>query len=365
MGVIFLSSLLAVLFAYLSSRIPHKSYLFEVGFVIITIVAAIRWDYACDYVRYYESFLDDYHLSGFWEDVSLGSFKEPGWAILNHIFPPNPFGFVSLVALISIFQNFVYYQFIRENVPSAHRWFAMMIYLFSTSYWIMNMSMLRQGLTITMFVFASKFIAEKKIGPSILILLIAPTIHKTAYLLLPMLFFLFVPLKKGKRIALIFIGVFFVIFFENDVLNDIVNLAFSFEKLGGYSHYIDDSDAGSFGLGGLINLIPFFVMGYFLITKFDGFNNNFKLVLFFSLISFCLLPLQIINGAFTRITTYFSVFLIVVVPVLYGQISNKPLRFALTSLFLLMLLYQYYLFMFVTDWSSTEWRNYHTVFDLL
>ena len=96
----------------------------------------------------------------------------------------------------------------------------------------------------------------------------------------------------------------------------------------------------------------------------DRINNGNKLILLLTLVSFCLLPLEISNGAFTRITTYFTVFKIVSIPVIYSQISNKPLRIVLTSIFLLMLFFQYYLFLFVTDWSSVAWRNYHTMFEL-
>ena len=364
MIVIFLSSFLAVYLSFLSSRIPRKNRLFELGFIIITIVAAIRWNYASDYMGYYDDFITEYHFNGFWSSLSAELLKEPGWAILNHFFPSTPLGFVCLTALISIFQNYVYYIFIKENVPPRHRWLAMTIYLFSTSFWLMNMSMLRQGLTITLFVLASKYIADKKVFPSIIIILIACTIHRTAFLLLPFLLLCFVPFNKGKLLSVILVGVFFVIYYEKDTLDNIVNLAFSFEKLEGYSHYIEDSDSGSFGMGALINTIPYIVMLFFLFTNFNNYNNGNKLILLLTLVSFCLLPLEISNGAFTRITTYFTVFKIVSIPVIYSQISNKPLRIVLTSIFLLMLFFQYYLFLFVTDWSSVAWRNYHTMFEL-
>lgn len=364
MVVVFISSLLAVLLAYLSSRTSRKNHLFEMGFIIITIVAAIRWDYACDYMRYYELFMTEYHISGFWVLLSSGFFKEPGWAILNNIFPSTPYGFVMLVALISIFQNFVYYQFIKENVSPAQRWFAMTIYLFSTSYWLMNMSMLRQGLTITMFVLASKYIAEKKLLPSLITLLLVGTIHRSAYILLPFLFLIFVPIKNGKWPTIVLMVAFFVVFFEKDILKDLVNMAFRFEQLEGYSHYIEDSDAGSFGLGALLNVIPFFVLFYYLNANFKSYDKYFTLILFLTLVRFCLMPVQITNGAFTRVTTYFAVFSIVTVPVIYSHIRPILLRNILTTVFMSMLFYQYYIFLFVTDWSSVSWRNYHTFFEI-
>ena len=211
MYVLLFFSLFTILLTHLESKGQLKNGM-AIGFVIMTILAVIRYDYGNDYMNYYRSYLFIIsHDFSFSIEKLTDIFREPGWTFINFLFKPfGESGFFIMVATLAIFQNWVYYRFVKGYVPIEYRWFAVFVYLFNTSLYVLNMSMLRQGLTITMLVFCIPYILEKKWLKTALIFILFSTVHSSVKFLIPFAFFGF--LKFSERRTWIIPAVYAVCF---------------------------------------------------------------------------------------------------------------------------------------------------------
>lgn len=93
MFVIIVVSLLALFFTILESKEVLRGGM-ALGFIIITIVSMIRYDYGNDYMGYYDDFNNacKYDI----EDIIIFSeyIKDSGWSFFCKLF--EPFGFLFL-----------------------------------------------------------------------------------------------------------------------------------------------------------------------------------------------------------------------------------------------------------------------------
>lgn len=100
-----------------------------------------------------------------------------------------------MVAALNIFQNVIVYKTIKKYVEKSWWPMAVFIYLFSTCLYLLNFSMMRQGLVVCVFLWSWQWIVEKKWVKTVLVLLICVNIHKSAFFLLPFAFLGFIPMK--------------------------------------------------------------------------------------------------------------------------------------------------------------------------
>lgn len=154
MEVYLSTSLVALLLTFLDSKKKLPNGMLW-GFVLITFVQAIRYGCGNDYMNYYRDFelfthesldiipkaMDYYHI-------------EPGWALINFLFQPLG-GFFSLIAAISIIENCIYFHVIKKYVIRPYWSLAFILYAFYTTIgYLINMTMIRQGLVISLFLLA-------------------------------------------------------------------------------------------------------------------------------------------------------------------------------------------------------------------
>ena len=86
MYVVLIISLLAILFTYLESQSKMKNGM-AIGFVLVALIAAIRYNYGNDYMNYYQAYQTIISHS-FTLDVQQlsGIYREPGWTLLTFLF---------------------------------------------------------------------------------------------------------------------------------------------------------------------------------------------------------------------------------------------------------------------------------------
>lgn len=337
----------------------------ELAFGIIIIVSAIRYNWGADYMNYYRGFDDIARIPNlrFLFNLFDGPFDrhegtEIGWVLLNWVF--RPFGFKGLIVFTSVFTNIVYYSFIKQYVPRKWYWLALFTYMFDTNLFFVPLSMMRQSLAMVFFVLSFKYIAEKKLLPSVLLVLVAALFHKSALVLLPFVFIGFLPKTKGKLIAVVYLVAFVVLMITKDLTTNIVMSALSlsaFESFGDYFLKMEAADA--FGLGYLSRVMTLFVPFLF---YYPDANQDFKkrLTVLVACVSFLIAPFTLIMGFLGRIDYYFGIYNIVAIPLLYNWIKKRYLKIGLLVVYIAYTLYSYNQFFKIPDWVT--FTHYQTIF---
>lgn len=367
MIVIVIVSILALLLTWLETRGTLRWGMVW-AFVLLTVIEAIHYDFGNDYMAYLSQYNEitryPFNLNAVLRE------KESGWIILNYVFVH--FGdFFGLVAFIAVIQNVIYCNFIRKYVPRKWWIMAVFIYLFNTNFYLLNMSMLRQGLAISLFVWAIPYIINKRLVIPITIILTALSIHSSAKILIPFLLWGWLPFgKRFVNIIVILVTVFMILLFTNQ---DFMQMIFNFiietdefqksDDFMSYVEYYSGNEVVTFGLGFVMNLIPFVMIGYNLLRNHKILDWQQKLFCL-SLIGAMIFPFVQIIPLISRISLYFIALTIVVIPIVYKWIPNSIIRYMAIFIFVFMTLYNYYVF-FNDSVYSNYYSTYHTIFSVL
>lgn len=343
---------ISVLFAYLSK---YKNYKFglELSFLIIILFLSIRYNYGNDYKSYLEMFKFINSTDNL--DLSFDSTQiEPGWKLLNRLF--KPLGFFSMVIATTIFQCYAYYVFIKKYVPIKWQWFAVFIYTFSAGFMLMQASMMRQAFAMSIFLLSIDYIYQKKVVHYIACVVIAYTFHQSALLMIPLIILGFCNFKINTK-WIISILLFFIstILFQQFFADKIILLTAS--QFNKYEYYIESKAEINSGVGII------FQFGLFLAILFNEKKQRMdKSILYkISALSFILIPFAFIVALITRIGMYFSIFTIVVYPLIAEGIKNKAAKYSFLVLIILWTLYSFFIF-FTSDIWKEAYSSYQTIF---
>lgn len=361
MYIVIFASLLALYFTYLESRNSMKNGM-KWGFILVTFLAVIHYDYGNDYMSYYHLYEDVVNQPFNLRSVLDGDYyHEPGWVLLCFVFKYLG-GFFALVAVLSIVQAIIIYKFIKSEVSPKNYTTAVFIYLFVTSFYLLGLSMLRQWFVACVFLGLWPLIKKRKWLVPLIVLFLCTFIHSSSRVLLPFAFWGFLPLQKSKKIYAVFLTLFIIllsIFAEwaNDLFADAISLTegdIYIERYG--TNNVDTT----IGIGFIIQLIPFFVgLNYFF--GYQKHPQDEYLMVALSILGFALLPIMQISPAVGRLGIYFSIFQITTLPTIYGEIRDARLRIGLWSLFVIVTLFNYYIF-FTKGVYVEYYHTFKTIF---
>lgn len=358
-------SIIAIYFAYIS-QFKSKNIFFELGFVLLTVIAAIQYNYGTDYMSYYDLWDQQYcsidigdFIENFFNQVS---WQEPGWILINAIFGFK-YGFFILVALISIIENYIYYRLIKEYVPIKWRWFAVFLYVAMDCLYLLNFSMLRQGFTVALFVAAVILLNKKKLWSAVTIMILSLTIHASSAVCIPFLILYFMPLKKTRTLAILLLLLTSLIFIFKNLIMGVLNLMYAFEDIGKYSAY-EQKTINGIGLGYLLAHIPNFIILYALFTSSIVLTREQKVV---ALLAFCdilITPLQFYGaGLAGRLGFYFIAFKVASIPMIYGKIKIPSVQSILFLISFFITLVVYY--NFFQTYAGGYQQGYKTILSVL
>ena len=362
MYVVLITTLFALLLTHFESKGKIRNGLFW-GFVMLTTLGVIHYDYGNDYMAYLNMYHEFNKYQFNFEYIINGDyFTDPGWTILCHAFSMLG-GFFVMVAVLNIIQNILVYRFIRSNINKTWWTMAVFIYTCSTNLYLMNFSMMRQGLVVCIFLGVWELIKNKKCWWALLVLYISTFIHKSSIILLPFAFLGFLPKGKGKTWAIVFSVLLLLLWYSGAFLNTIFSSFMDIEEIQGYIEtYSDGEITATYGIGFVLNLIPLVVGLYYLMTNKDH-DCNQKIVII-SMISFIITPFAQIIPLVGRIGTYFSIYKIAAFPLIYSSVKNHNLRYGLLFIFIFMTLYDYWNFFNVGVFAE-HYSTFHTIFEVL
>ena len=158
------------------------------GFVILSAILGLRFEYGNDYISYSQKFLA-YGLERFkFSDLTDGTISDPFWYLLNRLF--YPFGFQTMVMFLTIVGSTAYYKLVR-TLPKDLWVFGLFIYFFTNSFLPIQLSMLRQTLAMSLVIIAVLSILEKKYIYPLVLLVLASGIHSSAMICVPFILLLY------------------------------------------------------------------------------------------------------------------------------------------------------------------------------
>ena len=365
MYVVIFSSLLALFLTYLESKRGLKNGM-KYGFMLVTFIAMIHYNYGNDYESYYSAYNQVVSTPFNISAIMQGEvYREPGWALLCYLFEYLG-GFFGMVAILNVIQNVIYYRAIEKYVPKNYWVYSVFLYLFTINFYVMNFSMMRQGLTVALFFAMWPLLRDKKFWLTIPMIYALSLVHSSALILYPFAFIGFIPSGRRTTVSIAFLMVvLWLLLLTNGPLvqvlfEQIVGFDEAFESMA--QRYESSEGAGGFGLGAFIYLTPFFTLLYFLF-KDKASSEEIHIMAILSLLHVVVAPFNNIIHLVGRMAIYFNTFSIICYPIAYSLIPNKPLRYCFAALLAFIIGYDYYLFFFGDGWEA--FKEFHTIFEVL
>ena len=363
MVVLLVSGIVALLLTYFASKdeIPFG---LEIAFLLIAFIAAIHYNYGNDYSNYVRIFENitkyDFSFNGL---INHKFYRENGWALLCFIF--KPIGFLWMVVFLSIAENIAYYVFIRFYVPKNGWTLALFIYLTSKCLYVLNMSMMRQGFTIAMFVLLWPLLKNKNIPKIALagcLIWLLSTFHSSAIIIIPIIFWGFVPMKSGKINGIVLLILFLIFMFSVDLINSILISMSDIEDLQHYFSKYSDRGNTRFGFGFLLLTLPFIIGVCFLIFNKKATIEEKQIVTIASIGSL-IVPFTQVISLIGRVGYYFTPFTLASIPITYRWLPD-PWKKIFVALFLFISCYDYWYF-FHSEVFSEYYLNFHSIFEVI
>ena len=227
-----------VILTYIMYSLALKSYIFNplsnkidiyiwAYIIFFTIITAIRYQVGQDYLGYKTVFsdgLDEARNGEYLWFTFVNTLKGLG---LHYTIGLGIIGFLQIYSITKALNQ---YKYILVFLP---------IVMFGGRYFLDLMNGMRQMIVACGFVWASKFIYEKKFWKYFLFIAIASTIHQSALMLIPLYF---IPNKfsiiKHRFIQFLILGIFFILG-QNHSFQGAGQYIEGAGNLFGYGHYND------------------------------------------------------------------------------------------------------------------------------
>ncbi len=367
MLVAFIVCTLAVLLSLFDINQPRRRFGgLEVGFMLLTVYLCIRYDYGNDYMSY----LDDFKLYNSLSSLSISDFEglselqtrgDFGWVIINKLCAP--LGFFGMIILLTVLFMGQIYFFIKKYVPPKWYWLSVFLFSFHPSLMVVGVAgMLRQWTAIFIFLCCIDLIRRRRIIPYMLLILVATTIHKSAFILFPVYFISYLKFN-GKRVVFTFFFLLAVWYLIAPLIpNELIMSLFENEYLESYGGTIGRGTESRFGISSIL----FIGMPLLCLSQMKMQEEKVQLLFKLLLIGLLFHPFLILNPTIGRLVFYFSVLAVVVYPLTIETLMSKGEK--LWGILIVFIFIVYYIIIFKDHFLSDVWFNtsyhYKTILDV-
>lgn len=290
--------------------------------VIYTLFIGLRGkNVGCDTLTYY----NHYYIFGRWGC----DFIEIGYDWLNRFFYSLGWGANSLFVAIAGISCFFFYLSLERLKGKYYTIAAFFIYLFTFTFLVNGM---RQGVAVAVFMYAYKFIEERKWFYYITCIWFASLFHVSALLLLP-IYLLKQYHLTGKIYVYIYILSYLGLFVDiSPYLPQI--------ELGNrdYSEYVADVKIASASSLGFIVTTLLNIIVFILILK-NQLYKKYPLLVNFVILSFCLKNFAFNIPIINRVSIYFSWYIFMLLPYVFYMCTTYLLNSRIFSIACIMLIY--------------------------
>jgi hypothetical protein len=350
-------SIIAVIFAWYSRFQNTKYGGLEISFILLTIFMSIRYNFGNDYQLYLDGFLQTARNVNI--DVNDDYF-EIGWLFLYWLF--QPIGFFGMVIVLTVFEFAVIYRFIKKYVPKKWYWLSVLYFALDPSNMLVCGSMMRQFFAMCIFILSIDFIIEKKWVISNILIFIASLFHSSALILFPFCFFGFLNFKLKTKTALIWLGVYLILYIlAVKLFGDYIFSLLKIEKFVRYEDYLGgEKDVADTGLGAI-----FYLILYVLIIFHQKFQNKSMRIIF---LLFAMYPIfQVFEGVgnmIGRLGYYLNILAIICYPLMFKVIKNELIKNTVILVHLIVMVKTYIVFFNPKGIWYDSFYIYKTIFSV-
>jgi hypothetical protein len=286
------------IFALLASFLDKKNrkgHFFLLSSALL-FVAMFRYEVGVDYMSYQH----------FISIIASGqnTYMEAGFEYLVKILHSIGGTDQLVFAVMSLFTLGFFFKFIKRHSSNPN--LSLFLYLTLPPFYLAAFNGIRQFLAVAIFAYSIRFILNRSFFKYLIMMLVASTFHVTAILLIPFYFMMTRELKAHH----ILLGVVFYISFLQ-ILGVILPL------LGIFKGYLAIAKSESVSFQAYILLISSVIL-YFLRKRITEQNSEdmvfINLLLIGSLLAFTPLFTDLPVGEVTRMTSYFTLSLIIMIP---------------------------------------------------
>lgn len=204
--------------------------------------------------------------------------------------------------------------FIYKN--SKNYFFSIFIYV-TFQFYIFLFSGLRQSIAISILLLSTKFIKERKLIKFIILVFLAGMFHKSAFIFLPAYFIAYKKITTKYLITIVGIGVMLFLFREY------IMLFVTRYLYTGYDNF--DNQGGGYGL--LLLLFILFIVAFYFKKNTLEIDNTNIIWYNYSIIAILIQMLASIEGNVARLTMYYSISMVILIPNVLEAIKPKEISY--------------------------------------
>lgn len=196
-----------------------------------------------------------------------------------------------------------------------------------------SLGIFRQMIALSIVLLGFRYVQEKKILKYILFVTIAMSFHLTAIIMLPLYWLPNINLKKILK--WVWAGELFFMIFSRKIIEYILKI---FPQYSGYVNGKYDTQGGTYIMLLVLNII--LLMGYCTSLKNENqqdcmlkiSNNAVVITIFLQILGYSM-------GIFGRIVPYYSIFLMLLIPIILKKsfFKNKIYAYLMTTIFLIVM----------------------------
>lgn len=251
---------------------------------------------------------------------SLINENEFGFSLVMQFFSITDFGFRGLLIFSSIVAIVPVSMYIYRYSVNP---FASFFFYITLDYYFFSMTGIRQSMAIGMCLIALLFIEKNKVF-SFFMIILACTIHKTAMVFFGIMFLQFNSKPNIIKIVLIGIALYFSKSFIQPFIRTFARIDYASLDTGGYGFYI------------LMLTVTFI---YLLIVSKETKRINLNINML--LIAIWLYPILQYNPSVLRLSYYYSIPLIILIPNIISILKSLTIRYLVAFFYIAIALYYY------------------------
>ena len=221
-------------------------------------------------------------------------------------------------------------------------------------------SMMRQFLSMCIFIFTIEFIIRKKWIISIMLVLLASMFHKSALILIPFCFFGYINITLTNTKPYILFAIYLILYFVAVALfEEYFNFLIELDQFKNYKVYLgEEKEVLGTGLGLIFSMIMYLVL--LLHQKYQ--SNDIKLIFILFFISVFFYLFSEIAPLTGRLGYYFSILSIVCYPLLFKTIKSNLLKYSLISGYFIITIKTFIDFFDPSGIWYNSFHSYQTIF---